>query len=270
MYQGKRVLALIPARGGSKGIPHKNIRLLKGHPLIAYSIAASKNSAYIDRVVVTTDDEEIARVACQYGAEVPFLRPAELATDYSKSIEALVHAVETLAVSGDVYDSVVWLQPTSPLRRSAEIDAAIEVFYSHGCLGVASVCEVSENPVLTRRIDASGVLHPLLPVSSTLRRQDMPKFYHYFASMCFKTGGSNNFGGYSNEEVDALVEKLESQFEQDERDATAQEIAQKVLDDNAYIFFANAHTSYIATNEVSGIAVAPSEYYFITKDTAIA
>ena len=178
MYQGKRVLALIPARGGSKGIPHKNIRLLKGHPLIAYSIAASKNSAYIDRVVVTTDDEEIARVACQYGAEVPFLRPAELATDYSKSIEALVHAVETLAVSGDVYDSVVWLQPTSPLRRSAEIDAAIEVFYSHGCLGVASVCEVSENPVLTRRIDASGVLHPLLPVSSTLRRQDMPKFYH--------------------------------------------------------------------------------------------
>ena len=92
----------------------------------------------------------------------------------------------------------------------------------------------------------------------------------YFASMCFKTGGSNNFGGYSNEEVDALVEKLESQFEQDERDATAQEIAQKVLDDNAYIFFANAHTSYIATNEVSGIAVAPSEYYFITKDTAIA
>lgn len=178
MYDGNRILALIPARGGSKGIPRKNIRLLKGHPLIAYSIHAARESKYIDRVVVTTDSEEIAAVSRDYGAEVPFLRPAELATDTSRSVDALVHALHELETRGDVYDSMVLLQPTSPLRRSTEIDEAIETFYSHGCLGVASVCEVSENPVLTRRIDSSGVLHPLLPICSTVRRQDMPKFYH--------------------------------------------------------------------------------------------
>lgn len=178
MYHDHRILALIPARGGSKGIPQKNVKLLHGHPLIAYTVAAGFNSSYIDDVVVTTDSEEIAEVARRYGAKVPFMRPAELATDTSKSIEAIMHALAALSDLGCRYDSIVLLQPTSPLRSAKEIDGAIETFYSHGCLGVASVSEVSENPVLTRRIDSEGVLHPLLPIDSTVRRQDMPKFYH--------------------------------------------------------------------------------------------
>lgn len=178
MYQGERILALIPARGGSKGIPGKNIKEFGGHPLIAYTVAAARRSRYVDDVVVTTDSGEIAAAARRYGAEVPFMRPPELAQDGSKTIDAVVHAVRALRGLGREYRAVVLLQPTSPLRRAEEVDGAIEEFFSHGCLGLASVCEAQENPVLTRRLDASGVMHPLLPVSSTVRRQDMPRFWH--------------------------------------------------------------------------------------------
>ena len=178
MYEGKRILALIPARGGSKGIKDKNIKPLKGHPLIAYTISAALKSSFIDSVVVTTDSEQIAEVARKYGARAPFLRPAELASDTSKSIEALCHAVDWLKEAGELYDVVIWLQPTSPLRRTSEIDGAVETFFAHGCLGLASVCPVNENPILTRSLDRSGVLHPLLPMNSTVRRQDMPAFFH--------------------------------------------------------------------------------------------
>lgn len=178
MFNDKKVLGLIPARGGSKGIPGKNIKEIAGRPLISYVIKAARDSNYIDDVIVTTDSQEIARVSRAYGAEVPFLRPANLAEDQSRTIDAVLHAIITLAGEGRTYDSVVLLQPTSPLRRAEEIDAALELFYARGCLGLASVCSASENPVLTRRMDASSVLHPILPVSSTMRRQDMPKFWH--------------------------------------------------------------------------------------------
>lgn len=178
MYQDKRILAVIPARGGSKGIPGKNIKNLCGHPLIAYTIYAARKSKYIDDVVVSTDSDDIAGIALRYGAEVPFLRPASLSGDTAKSIDALVHARDVLAEEGRHYDSIVFMQPTSPLRHSAEVDEAIEVFYSHGALGLASVTEVTESPLLTRSIGEGGVLHPIIPTSSTVRRQDMPKFYH--------------------------------------------------------------------------------------------
>lgn len=178
MYEGKTILALIPARGGSKGIPGKNVKEFNGRPLIAYTIAAARRSRYVDSVVVTTDDGGIAAVAREYGAEAPFLRPAELAADTSKTIDAVVHAVGAMEGLGRPHDVVALLQPTSPLRRAEEIDGAVEAFFSHGCLGLASVSEVSESPVLTRRLDRSGVLHPILPLPSTVRRQDMPRFWH--------------------------------------------------------------------------------------------
>lgn len=178
MFEGKTILALIPARGGSKGVPKKNIKSLCGHPLIAYTISAARKSKYVDAVVVTTDSEEIAETARRYGADVPFLRPAELADDASRSIDAACHAVAALKEMGRQYDVLVWLQPTSPLRRVEDIDQAIERYFSHGELGLVSVCSVSENPVLIRKMDTSGVLHPLLMMSSTVRRQDMPLFYH--------------------------------------------------------------------------------------------
>ena len=178
MYENKRILAVIPARGGSKGIPRKNIKEVHGHPLIAYTISEARASSYIDDVVVTTDSVDIAAVSRRYGASVPFMRPPELSGDNARSISALVHAVSTLEDMGERYDTVVLLQPTSPLRRAIEIDEALEVFFNHGEMGLVSVSQVTENPILTRRFDRFGVLHPLLPMSSTVRRQDMPAFYH--------------------------------------------------------------------------------------------
>lgn len=178
MYGDKTVLSVVTARGGSKGIPGKNIKLLCGHPLISYTISAARKSRYVDDVIVSTDSDEIAEVALRYGAEVPFMRPCELAADTAKSIDALVHARDMMKSMGREYDAIVLLQPTSPLRHAGEIDEAIETFFSHGMMGVASVLEAAENPILTRYIGDSDVLHPVIPVSSTVRRQDMPRFYH--------------------------------------------------------------------------------------------
>ena len=118
MYGSKKVLALIPARGGSKGIKKKNIVLLDGKPLIAYSIEASLRSKYIDSTVITTDSREIAEIAEKFGGRVPFLRPAELAQDKSKTIDAVLHAIRQLTIKRENYDILVLLQPTQPLRRT--------------------------------------------------------------------------------------------------------------------------------------------------------
>ncbi len=183
MISEKSVIAVIPARGGSKGLPGKNIKCLNGHPLIAYTISAALRSTYIDRVLVTTDSEEIRNVALRYGASAPFIRPSRLAGDCSKSIDVLLHALYKEKELGYEFDIAVLLQPTSPLRIEAQIDRALELFCNRGCLGLASVCAVAENPILTRRIDSSGVLHPILPMSSTVRRQDMSSFYHVDGSI---------------------------------------------------------------------------------------
>jgi len=118
-----KVLALVPARGGSKGIPRKNIRDFAGHPLIAYSIAAGLHAALVNRVIVSTDDEEIAEVARQYGAEAPFLRPAEFAQDQSLDLPVFQHALEWLAEKENYHpDVVVQLRPTSPVRPPGFVD----------------------------------------------------------------------------------------------------------------------------------------------------
>lgn len=131
MYKGKSILALIPARGGSKGLPRKNIRPLLGTPLMAWSIDQGLGSRYLDSVLVSTDDGEIASVARQYGAEVPFMRPAALATDEAASIDVIAHAVESLKSAGRVFDYLLLLEPTSPLREVSDIDASIELLLEH-------------------------------------------------------------------------------------------------------------------------------------------
>lgn len=186
MYEGKRILAFIPARGGSKGIPHKNITPLAGKPLIQYTIDAAKQSRYIDYVLVSTDDEEIAAVARQCGAEVPFLRPPELAADTAKTIDAVLHAIGTLREAGETFDSLVLLQPTSPLRTAEDIDKAVETFYQNNRRPVVSVSEVIDHPILIRTIEQTPEgerLKPLLEGSSTVRRQDMPPFYRVNGSI---------------------------------------------------------------------------------------
>lgn len=185
-----KVLALIPARGGSKGIYHKNIKSLAGVPLIAYSIMAAQRSAYIDDIVVTTDDESIANVAIRYGAEVPFLRPAEMAGDRSKTIDCVIHARDTLFAMGRSYDLIVLLQPTSPLRTAEDVDSALEVCVEHGCLGLCSLGIAEDNPLLLRTMGEGGVVHPIINQGSTVRRQDVPTYYRVDGSIYINQASS--------------------------------------------------------------------------------
>lgn len=177
MIEKKRVIAVIPARGGSKGIKDKNIRSLGGLPLIAHVIKAALGSRYLDRVVVTTDSAQIATVAKQQGADVPFLRPAALAQDTSKTVDAVAHTLDTLQMKGNNYDIVVLLQPTQPFTQTEHIDKALEAFIGDKSFsGMVGVCEVKEHPILMRTLE-NGRLNNLLKMSSTVRRQDMPAVY---------------------------------------------------------------------------------------------
>ena len=171
------ILAIIPARAGSKGIKDKNIIDLNGKPLIAYSIEAGLKSKYIDKVVVTTDGEEIAREAIKYGAEVPFLRPEYLSSDNAKTIDAVIHCIEEMEKLGEKYDYVVLLQPTQPLRQSWHIDEAIELILEKNEEALVSVSKVKDHPILMRTIDSNGYAINLLEGSSTKRRQEFPDFY---------------------------------------------------------------------------------------------
>ena len=177
MINGKTILALIPARGGSKGIKDKNIYPLCGKPLIAYSVCASLGSQYVDRVLVSTDSIRIAEVAQKCGAYIPFLRPEEYATNTSKTIDVVLHAVQWLEANGEHYDILLLLQPTQPLRTVEDIDGALETFVRNGEKPVVSVSEVNDSPILIRTIGADGKLKRLVNQSSTVRRQDMPTFY---------------------------------------------------------------------------------------------
>lgn len=177
MYGRSRILALIPARAGSKGIINKNITQLCGKPLVAYSIEAAKKSRYIDDVVVSTDGDIIAETARKYGAEVPFMRPEKLAADTSKTVDAVLHAVNELDGMGRTYDVLVLLQPTQPLRTAGDIDMAIETFFKNGQEGLVSVSAVDSHPLLIRSVSPDGRLKPLLDQNSTCRRQDMQQFY---------------------------------------------------------------------------------------------
>lgn len=134
-------VGIIPARGGSKGIPRKNIQELDGEPLIAYSIEAGLGAKCIDSVIVSTDDQEIAEIAQSYGGEIPFIRPSELATDKAPTAPVITHALNELERSGRSIDTFVLLQPTSPLRTSHHIDEAYSLYRSVETSSVISVCE---------------------------------------------------------------------------------------------------------------------------------
>jgi CMP-N,N'-diacetyllegionaminic acid synthase len=172
-----KVLGLIPARGGSKGVPRKNVARLAGRPLIAYTCEAARSSRLLDRVIISTDDEEIARVARDHGADAPFLRPASLAADDTPMMDVIRHAVAELARQAYAADAVALLQPTSPLRTAAHIDCAIELLQSSGADTVVSVLRVPHS------FNPSSLMHMegkyLVPNdrASALRRQDKPTLY---------------------------------------------------------------------------------------------
>lgn len=147
MWKDKSFLAVIPARGGSKRLPRKNIRELEGKPLIAWTIEAALDSSCIDEVVVSTDDPEIAKVARQYGANIPFIRPSDLATDSTPTFDVIKHALEFYGSSGKNYDFSILLQPTSPLRNASHIDCAVDLLRSKGADAIVSVTEAEHSPV---------------------------------------------------------------------------------------------------------------------------
>ncbi len=145
MYKNKKILALIPARGGSKGVFRKNIRKVAGKPLIAWTIEEAKKSVFIDRLIVTTDDKEIASVSKKYGADLPFMRPKRLATDKANVISAVMHALDWAEKHDEQYDIILLLQASSPLRKAEDMDNALKLLFSKKCESIVSVCE-SEHP----------------------------------------------------------------------------------------------------------------------------
>jgi CMP-N-acetylneuraminic acid synthetase len=171
------ILALIPARGGSKSIPHKNIKKFAGHPLIAWSIAAGKAAELVSRVVVSTDDPQIAAVARDYGADVPFLRPAEHAQDNTPDLPVFQHALRWLAEHEDYHaEIVIQLRPTSPLRRAWHIDqAAASLIARPDADSVRTVCLPFQNPFKMWTIGADGLMKPLLQVEGTAEPYNMPR-----------------------------------------------------------------------------------------------
>ena len=173
MIAHRSVLAVIPARGGSKGVPGKNIREVAGRPLIAWTILAARASRYIDRLILSSDDPEIIEVARQWGCEAPFVRPAELATDEAPGTAPLVHALE--AIPG--FDYAVLLQPTSPLRAAEDIDACIAFCAEREAPSVVSVTRSDKHPAWMYELD-QGRLRPALgQVPDSKRRQDMSPVY---------------------------------------------------------------------------------------------
>lgn len=171
MIEGLTVLGLIPARGGSKGIPGKNLVPLFGKPLVAWTIEAAATSRTMDRTILSTEDEGIASAARSLGCEVPFLRPKELAADDTPGIEPVLHALSMIRG----FDIVVLLQPTSPLRTALDIDAAVTALVSNGAPAVVSVTEAASHPAWTYQVDEQGRLVPFLPAASRpTRRQELP------------------------------------------------------------------------------------------------
>jgi CMP-N-acetylneuraminic acid synthetase len=180
LYPAPKVLALIPARGGSKGLPRKNVLPLDGHPLIAWSIAAGQQAATVGRVVCSTDDAEIAEVATRYGAEVPFMRPAELAQDDTLDLPVFQHALEWLErEQGWRADVVVQLRPTSPLRFPGQVDAAVRMLLDDPeATGVRTVIPAPANPYKMWLMPEAGrgpCLRPLLAVPGLEEPYNAPR-----------------------------------------------------------------------------------------------
>ena len=197
-----RILGLIPARGGSKGVPKKNIKLLGRMPLLEYTINSAKESHFLTEIVVSTDDEEIAIAAEVSGCKPPFIRPAALAQDASTSLEVVQHALSFYEEQQIFFDAVCLLQPTSPFREKGFIDKAIEKFVSSNADCLVSVLEIPHeyNPHWSFEATASGLLKIATGESQIIsRRQDLPKAFHRDGSVYItKTEAIKNGSLYGN------------------------------------------------------------------------
>jgi len=175
-----KMLGLIPARGGSKGVPRKNIRLLEGRPLIEYTVCAAQKSKFIDRLICSTDDAEISEIVKGLGCEVPFMRPAELANDSAKAIDVIQHAILFMEnMDHCVYDPIIYLEPPAPFRRTEDIDQCIELYLREKVDSAVAVYEASHaHPAYMKKIENNRLRPFCAEEPEGVRRQDFdPKAY---------------------------------------------------------------------------------------------
>lgn len=174
-----KLLSIIPARGGSKGIPRKNLAKINGRPLIEYSIKAALDVNQITDLIVSTDDKEIADIARELGAQVPFIRPLELATDQAQSAPVVMHAVEFMEkLKGYKYDAVLMLQPTCPLRKSLHIKKALNIYQSSDCDSLVSVVSVSQHPYRMKKLVGDKLINYIDQGFENMKpRQELPEVY---------------------------------------------------------------------------------------------
>lgn len=176
----EKIICIIPARGGSKGLPGKNVKDLRGKPLIAWTIEQAQKSKYIDTIFVSTDDPEIAAVSKTFGVEVPFLRPEYLASDSASSVDVVSHVLDYFETIGKCFDIIILLEPTSPLRKDNDIDTAIELLLRIDTAdGLISMGEVHmEHPMIVKKINSGGRIEPYIKdVEKISRRQQADKAY---------------------------------------------------------------------------------------------
>lgn len=206
-----KVLALIPARSGSKGVKDKNIHPFRGLPLMAHTIQSALQSQICDEVFVCTDSQKYASIAKEYGASVPFLRSPENASDTSKSIDCVIESLQKYKQIGKTFDALLFLQPTSPLRKAHHIQEAYKLFLAHHCQSLVSVCKITEHPIFMRQMHHHA-LTPILNTSSTIRRQDLQELYringaiylNLIATLTPQTSLNDNAIGYVMDPSDSL------------------------------------------------------------------
>lgn len=225
MYQDKSFLAIIPARSGSKGLPNKNIKELCGLPLIAWSIKAGLKSKYIDKVVVTTDSQEYAEIAKSYGAEVPFLRPNELSLDTSTTFDSIKHTIDFYRNQlNQIFDYIVLLEPTSPLRETNDIDNAIELLFANqkasSIVGISK--SESQNPAFLVKLQPHSQLIEgyINKDFSPIRRQDIEEFFFFEGTIYISETNSllKNQNFYYKNTMGYVVPKWKSLEVDDEDD----------------------------------------------------
>lgn len=213
-------IAIIPARSGSKGLKNKNIKLLNGKPLLAYTVEAALQSGLFDCVHVSTDSEQYADIAREFGADVPFLREAELASDTSNTWDALRFVIKEYEELGQKFDTVCLLQPTSPLRDATDIKNAYQIFEEKKAESVVSVCETEHSPLLCNTLKESGSMKGFIDMKKVGRRQELSTYYRLNGAIYIQTVDLLMQGGdlYGDKSYAYVMEKEHSVDIDDEMD----------------------------------------------------
>lgn len=229
-----KILAIIPARSGSKGLKDKNIKILNGKPLIAYTIEAAIKSSIFADIIVSTDSEEYARISKEYGAIVPFLREEALSNDKASTVDVIMDVFTKMKLFGKEYDSFVLLQPTSPLRTERNIIEAYNLFVRKNANSVVSVCEVDHNPLLSNTLEADLSLDNFIKKENNIRRQDLGKYFRlngaiYIAKVDYYLKYKNF---YEKDSYAYIMDKRNSVDIDDEIDFKLAEILTKEREEN--------------------------------------